>query len=103
MRLKQYNQAEEYARSALAFPGGSQVFEHPHLIAPRSTARAQASASLSLAVALAAKGKIQAAHDVFSSAASASRHATEVYVLPSPLPPSLSHASQLRRVVQHAL
>jgi hypothetical protein len=83
MRLKQYNQAEEYARAALAFPGGSQVFQHPYLIAPRSSARAQASASLSLAVALAANGKIQAAHDVFSSAASASRHATEVYVLPS--------------------
>jgi hypothetical protein len=42
----------------------------------------QASASLSFAVALAASGKYQAAHDAFATAASASRHATEVYVYP---------------------
>jgi phage gp46-like protein len=78
MRHKQYDDAEQYARSALAFPGGSQVFELAQSIVLRSSAMAQASASLSLAVALAARGKIQAAHDAFSSAASGSRHATEV-------------------------
>ena len=81
MRNKKYGEAEEYARSALAFPGGSQVIGLTHsqpTITSAHPQRPQASASLSLAVALAATDKIQAAHEAFSSAASESRHTTEV-------------------------
>ncbi len=59
-----HEEAEDFARSALAFPGKIQVYVLPPLKDPRSPACAQAFTSLSLAALC--RGKMPAEHDTFS-------------------------------------